>query len=71
MTPDRAWVIIDNDLSGDPGDLFRTALHLMSPSVAIPLIVGSHLPKGGGVDPSGYHAGNAAGRVQPLLTVMG
>jgi purine nucleosidase len=67
----RARVIIDNDFSGDPDDLFQTAHHLLSPSVEIPLIVASHLSVGDPWDPSTTQAANAAAKVNELLGVMG
>jgi purine nucleosidase len=42
--PPIARVICDNDFSGDPDGLFQLAQHVLSPSIDIPLIVGSHLP---------------------------
>lgn len=42
----RARVIVDNDFAGDPDDLFQLAHHLLSPSVAIPVVVCSHLREG-------------------------
>lgn len=38
----RMRVIIDNDLGGDPDGLFQLAHFALSPSVSIPLVVGSH-----------------------------
>jgi hypothetical protein len=35
----RVRVIIDNDFSGDPDDLFQLAHHVLSLSVHIPLVV--------------------------------
>ena len=42
----RARVIIDNDFSGDPDDLYQLVHHLLPPSVEIPLVVASHLRPG-------------------------
>jgi purine nucleosidase len=67
----RARVIIDNDFSGDPDDLFQTAHHLLCPSVEIPLIIGSHLSVGDPWDPSTTQASNAAAKANELLGVMG
>ena len=55
----RARVIIDNDFSGDPDDLFQLVHHLLSPSVEIRLIVASHLRHDDFFDPSGRSAENA------------
>ena len=67
----RARVIIDNDFSGDPDDLFQTAQHLLCPAVAIPFIIGSHLSVGDPWDPSTTQATNAAAKANELLGVMG
>lgn len=67
----RARVIIDNDFSGDPDDLFQTAHHLLCPSVEIPFIIGSHLSVGDPWDPSTTQATNAAVKAKELLEVMG
>lgn len=67
----RARVIIDNDFSGDPDDLFQTAHHLLSPSVEIPFIVASHLSVGDPWDPTTTQATNATAKVNELLDVMG
>ncbi|MDX2376465.1 nucleoside hydrolase [Microbacterium sp. LRZ72] len=56
----RFRVIIDNDFSGDPDDLYALVHHLLSPSVEIPFIVGSHLRPGDHFDPSTSQADNAA-----------
>lgn len=56
VTP-RMRVIIDNDFSGDPDGLFQLAHHLLSPSVEIRGIIGSHLKAGAGF---GSEANNSA-----------
>ncbi len=63
-------VIVDNDFSGDPDDLFQLAHHLLSPSVEIPFVIASHLAPGDGFDPSPVQAENAARKVHELLAVM-
>lgn len=70
VTP-RARVIIDNDFSGDPDDLFQTAHHLLCPAVEIPFIVASHLSVGDPWDPTTTQATNATNKVNELLGVMG
>jgi hypothetical protein len=65
VTP-RARVIVDNDFSGGPDDLFQTAHHLLSPSVEIRMIIGSHLSAGEPWDPSTTQASNAAGKASGL-----
>jgi purine nucleosidase len=67
----RARVIIDNDYSGDPDDLFQTAHHLLCPAVEIPFIVASHLSVGDPWDPSTTQAANATAKANELLGVMG
>lgn len=71
LGPARARVIIDNDFSGDPDDLFQLVHHLLSPSVSIPLIVASHLRPDDPFDPSGRSAENAALIVNDVFTRMG
>src|SRR5690625_5884084 len=39
----RTRVIIDNDFSGDPDDLYQLVHHLLSPTVDIRAVIGSHL----------------------------
>ena len=67
----RARVIIDNDFSGDPDDLYQLVHHLLSPSVEIPLIVASHLRPGDHFDPSDQQAENAHLIVQDVFARMG
>lgn len=67
----RARVIIDNDFSGDPDDLYQLVHHLLSPSVEIPLIVASHLRPGDHFDPSDRQARNAAAIVRDVFARMG
>ncbi|MCD5314882.1 nucleoside hydrolase [Kineosporia babensis] len=71
MPSPRARVIVDNDFSGDPDDLFQLAHHLLSPSVEIPFVIGSHLAPGDGFDSSAVQAENAVHKVQELADVMG
>ena len=67
----RYRVIIDNDFSGDPDDLFQLAHHVLSPSVEIPFIIGSHLSPGDFFDPSDRQADNAADVARELLGLLG
>lgn len=67
----RMRVIIDNDFSGDPDGLFQLAQQVLSPSVEISAIIGSHLKKGDGFDPSDSTASHAVAKAKQLLTVMG
>lgn len=65
----RMRVIIDNDFSGDPDGLFQLAHHLLSPSVEVRGIIGSHV-KGFGGDAAGT-ATAACRKVGELLEAMG
>lgn len=69
-SPARFRVIVDNDLSGDPDGLFQLAHQLLSPSVVVPLIVGSHLPVGDGLDASDHQAGNAAVKAGEVVEII-
>jgi len=66
----RMRVIIDNDFSGDPDGLFQLAHHLLSPSIEIPFIVGSHIHENDFLDTSAVQAENAAARVREMLATM-
>jgi len=67
----RARVIIDNDFSGDPDDLFQLVHHVLSPSVSIPFIIGSHLPPDDMMDPSDQQAANAVDVARRTLQLLG
>jgi purine nucleosidase len=67
----RTRVIVDNDFSGDPDDLFQLAHHVLSPSVEIPVVIGSHLAPGDFFDPSDRQADNAARIATELLELLG
>lgn len=67
----RMRVIIDNDFSGDPDGLFQLAQQVLSPSVKISAIIGSHLRKGDPFDASDSTATHAAMQAKKLLAVMG
>jgi hypothetical protein len=67
----RIRVMIDNDFSGDPDDLFQLAHHLLCPSVEICGVIGSHLSPGDFLDPSGRSAENAANAARELIDLMG
>ncbi|MBV8814486.1 MAG: nucleoside hydrolase [Verrucomicrobia bacterium] len=67
----RMRVIIDNDFSGDPDDLFALVHHVLSPSIEIPLIIGSHLSVGDEWDPSNMQATKAKARAEETLRIMG
>ncbi len=67
----RARVIVDNDFSGDPDDLFALAHHVASPTVDVSLVIGSHLSPDDGHDASRRQADNAADVALSALAVMG
>jgi purine nucleosidase len=66
----RMRVIVDNDFAGDPDDLFQMAHHLLSRSVEIRGIIGSHLRAGDPWDRTGHSAQEAVARIQGLLRIM-
>lgn len=65
----RMRVIIDNDFSGDPDGLFQLAHHLLSPSVDIRFIIGSHIHEHD-FDSSSTQADNAVARAKTLMSKM-
>lgn len=69
VTP-RMRVIIDNDFGGDPDGLFELVHHLLSPSVEIRGIIGSHLRPGDGFDPSKETATHAKQKIDEVLRIM-
>ncbi|MBI3719610.1 MAG: nucleoside hydrolase [Sphingobacteriales bacterium] len=66
----RMRIIIDNDFGGDPDGLFQLVHHLLSPSVEIRAIIGSHLKPGDGFDPSKQTATNAKKKIEEVLNIM-
>ena len=70
MTP-RMRVICDNDYSGDPDGLFQLAHHLMSPSVDVRAVIGSHLRPGDWNDPSDRTADNAKAEADLIVRLLG
>lgn len=67
----RMRVITDNDYKGDPDGLFQLAHLIMSPSVEIRAVIGSHLKPGEGWDPSTTQGENAAAKARELLAAFG
>ena len=55
---------------GDPDGLFELVQHLLSPSVEIRGIIGSHLKAGDGFDPSKETAANAKKKIEEVLGSM-
>ena len=66
----RARVIIDNDFSGDPDGLFQVAHHVLSPSVDVRAIIGSHAHPGDATQTGSETAGDACARLEELFGVM-
>ncbi|HEV8511941.1 MAG TPA: nucleoside hydrolase [Cyclobacteriaceae bacterium] len=66
----RMRMIIDNDFSGDPDGLFQLVHHLLSPSVEIRAIIGSHLKPGDGFDRSNETATNAKKKIDQVIALM-
>ncbi|MDG2528827.1 nucleoside hydrolase [Caulobacter endophyticus] len=66
----RLRVILDNDFSGDPDGLFQLAHHLASPSVEIPLVIGSHIHVNDFLDGSTTQADNAVAQVRAIYARM-
>jgi len=66
----RMRVIIDNDFGGDPDGLFELVHHLLSPSVDIRGIIGSHLRPGDGFDRSKETATHAKQKIEEVLSIM-
>lgn len=66
----RMRVIIDNDFAGDPDGLFELVQHILSPSVEIRGIIGSHLRAGDGWDPSKESATHAKQKAEEVLRIM-
>jgi len=69
--PPAARVIIDNDFAGDPDDLYQLIHHLLSPSVEIRAVIGSHLREGDGFYPHGDSATQAAAIARDVLDRIG
>ncbi|MFC0678769.1 nucleoside hydrolase [Lysobacter korlensis] len=67
----RARVLIDNDFSGDPDDLYQLVHHLLAPSVSVVGVLGSHLSVGDVFDPSERQAENAVRIAEETLEVLG
>jgi len=66
----RMRIIIDNDFAGDPDGLFELVQHLLSPSVEIRAIIGSHLRPGDGFDASKETATHAKQKIEEVLSIM-
>jgi inosine-uridine nucleoside N-ribohydrolase len=67
----RYRLISDNDYSGDPDGLYQLVHHLLSPSVDVRAVIGSHLAPGDPFDPSPQQATNAYRQALQILRLMG
>jgi purine nucleosidase len=67
----RPRVIIDNDFSGDPDDLYQLVHHLLVPTVEIRGVIASHLRPGDPLDPGPDTAANAARVAEGVFARMG
>jgi inosine-uridine nucleoside N-ribohydrolase len=66
----RIRLLIDNDFGGDPDGLFQLVHHLLSPSVEISGIIGSHLKPGDPFDSSKITATHAKQKTEEVLGIM-
>lgn len=67
----RMRLLIDNDFSGDPDDLYQLAHHLLIPSAEIRGVIGSHLRDGDPFDPGPRSASNARAVAADVFARMG
>lgn len=67
----RPRVMIDNDFSGDPDDLFQLIHHLLSPTVDIRAVIGSRLRDGDPFDPGPDTAAHAVAVARDVFLRMG
>ncbi|WP_114853125.1 nucleoside hydrolase [Brachybacterium sp. YJGR34] len=70
-TAPAARVIIDNDFAGDPDDLYQLIHHLLSPSVEIRAVIGSHLREGDGFYPGPDSATQATAIIRDVFARIG
>lgn len=66
----RYSAIIDNDFGGDPDGLFQLVHQILSPSIEIKGIIGSHLKPGDPFDSSTITAENAVIKINETLDLM-
>lgn len=67
----RYRVISDNDYSGDPDGLYQLAHVLLSPSIDLRLVIGSHLAPGDVLDSSTRTADNARDEAAKVIELLG
>jgi inosine-uridine nucleoside N-ribohydrolase len=61
---------MDNDFGGDPDGLFALAHALLSPSIEVRAVIGSHLNANDGFDRSKAQADRAAKEAEQLIKIM-
>jgi purine nucleosidase len=66
----RLRIVSDNDYSGDPDGLYQLVHLLLSPSVDVRAVIGSHLAPGDPFDPSTQQATNAYRRAAEVLRIL-
>jgi purine nucleosidase len=71
MAGPRYRVVSDNDYSGDPDGLYQLVHLLLSPSVEVRGLIGSHLAPGDAFDPSDHTADNALRAIRTVLELLG
>lgn len=69
----RIRVISDNDYSGDPDGLVQLAHHLLSPSVEVRAVIGTHLREGDGwaQSPDGDEVAAAVAAAEKIVELCG
>ena len=67
----RMRVITDNDYSGDPDGVVQLAHLLLSPSVDVRAVIGSHLAPGDPFDSSDQTADNAVAKANEVIALAG
>jgi purine nucleosidase len=66
----RLRLVSDNDYSGDPDGLYQLVHHLLSPSVDVRAVIGSHLAPGDPFDPSTEQATHAYQTALEVLRLL-
>jgi purine nucleosidase len=67
----RYRVITDNDYGGDPDGLFQLVHALLSPSLDVRAVIGSHLAAGDWFDDSETQSAHAVERIEEVLGLLG
>lgn len=67
----RIRVISDNDYSGDPDGLIQLAHHLLSPSVEVRAVIGTHLREGDSWAQNGDEVAAAVATAQKIVEMCG